>query len=217
MIDREHKGAAVTINSEMELIQRFRREIVERQWQIGAVTMMLPVGVHQILNRPVEYFSFVRDPVKRCISAINFVYSKRDTHPISQLYSSYGWSLSRIVASGDLDYQNDQVRMLSGSNKITVDRSDLETAKDNILNRFFIVGTTESLPIAWRKIADRYGFLFDGSRKKNKGNYSEGLEFNQADIDAVLQANQLDAELYEWVRREYLPDRHGIADSSTIA
>jgi hypothetical protein len=196
--DREIDGAIVTLRTRRADIDAFRERIHARQWELRAASLMLPVGVH---------FSFVREPVARCLSAINFVFNRRDKHPDAAAYAALDWSVSRIASSGGPFYRNDQVRMLSGSDRHDVGRDELMRAKDNIRERFWLLGTSDRFADCWPAIAGAFDFKVDAGRRLNAGDYGTGLVVSERDRAALRDANALDAELYAWVRDEYLPAR----------
>src|SRR5215472_12954154 len=53
-------------------------EIQSLQNALECAATNLPFGLHQYLDRPVSYFSFLREPVSRCLSYWFFAYRNRD-------------------------------------------------------------------------------------------------------------------------------------------
>jgi hypothetical protein len=213
---RQINGVAVTVNTPNEKIEQARATLKEKQWDLNIATMMLPVGIHTLLDRSVEYFSFVRDPVSRCQSALNFVYSRRSDHPNAAHYASTGWSLKNLIDSGEIFYQNDQVRMLSGSPKAEIGQEELDIAKQNILDKFYLIGAMESFSQCWPLLARRYELVNHANRYKNAGDYENGFSFSARDLDAAELANLFDTALYRWITQEYLPQMHGISPTLTL-
>lgn len=68
-------------------------------------------GIHKHLSRPVNYCTFLRDPVKRVVSEYNYVkrHSKPDAH---QIVKEKNLSLAQFV-KGDLTTDNLQLRYLT--------------------------------------------------------------------------------------------------------
>jgi hypothetical protein len=68
-------------------------------------------GIHEYLSRPVNYFTFLRDPVKRVISEYNYV--KKHPKPAAhQVIKENNLSLKQFV-EGDLTPDNLQLRYLT--------------------------------------------------------------------------------------------------------
>lgn len=210
--DREFDGGIVTVGSRRDDIVQFIKLAQERQWEVDLITVMLPVGLHTVLERKLEYFTFVREPVARCLSAVNFVFNRRDRHPNALLFSKLDWSIPLIAREGGVFFCNDQVRLLTGSSKAQLDETDLELAKENVKSLFYLVGTTENFSACWDLVASRFNLLKDFNRHLNSSDYSDGLVFSNGDREALLAANRLDTALYRWVRDEYLPARLSAGD-----
>jgi hypothetical protein len=214
--DREIEGRILTCASLDPPVVQFMEALRSRDQEIDMVSVMAPFGIHRLVDRPTRYFSFVRDPVARCVSAINFVFNRGAAHPVAKQYAALGWSIERIVASGDIEYHNDQVRMLSGSAKLVMDEADLDLAKANIREHCSLVGTTESFTRDWEWLALHHGFLADPSRKANEGDYTSGLRVGKLDLEALEEANALDRRLIQWVRDVYLCGIHGRGRRSSV-
>lgn len=209
-------GKAITVRSEIPGVQSFIRDVCLLQHQLTAVSMMLPVGLHEFLERKVQYISFVRHPIKRCLSALNFVYAKRDTHPFAPKYQQCKYSISKLIDSDEILFSNDQVRFLSGSNRVQVGMNELEDAKKNALERFVFIGVTEHFGSCWKRIETLLGWRSDSGRTLNQGVYDATLQINSHDMDCLLKSNQFDFLLYNWLVNEYLPKMHGMKLPSIV-
>jgi hypothetical protein len=175
--------------------------------------MMLCFGLHDFLERKVRYFTFVRDPIARALSALHFVHA-RETHPAADYFASLQYRPSLLIADGNLLFSNDQVRIISGTSHFEVDASDLEQAKRNIEAHFAFVGNAAALVSCWPRLCELTGLKGDASVVRNKGQYSADLQLDDREMDLLARANAFDERLVAWVNEEYLP-RHGIHLEST--
>lgn len=202
--ERKHYDAPITVDTPLPAIAEFIEDLRARQDHLEAVSMMLPYGIHAKIDRDVRYISVLREPISRCLSALNFVHSRRTTHPFAARYSALGFSPRRLVDSGDLTYCNDQVRFLSGAKSLALGLHELEEARRNLQRDFAVVGVVERFDALACSLKGAFGWVSDADIVLNKGQYSEPLGVTAADLDALQEANQLDLSLYRWVTRELL-------------
>lgn len=142
-----------------------------------------------------RYLTLFRDPKSRVLSHYRFW--------VQRMGSNFGPEefLQHPVAS------NFQVRKIAGSN-------DLEKAKEVIRDRFLLVGTIEEF--------DEFLVLLNGIlkapfnkilyRSKNIASDNKALQLPQGFHERVEELNDLDRELYDWVRNELIPEyikQHG--------
>lgn len=164
----------------------------------------VPFGLHACLRQPSRYVSVVRDPVERALSAYHYL---RNYPP--------GWWAAPMEAATDAARNlsledfirhntsagviNGQTAFLAGAAFTEpVDRTMLEHAKSNILERFATVGVTERLDESLVVMADALGWTGPLSLSRTNTN---SLRPRQAEVDPETLAmiedrNDLDRELY---------------------
>jgi len=207
---RSQDGLGVTTRSGVPEIEALIDDIRQKEHQLAAVSMMVPVGLHEHVERPVTYVSIMRDPMKRCLSAINFVYARRDKHPAAEHFASLNYSPAQLIEAQELLFINDQVRMLSATEQKQITRTHLEEAKLNIDKHFKFIGVSEAPEQCWRRLETLFGWKTDPTLVLNKGTYDPSLSFTAQDLEALRSANSFDQQLYDWVISDYLPRRHDI-------
>lgn len=213
---RSLDGSGVTIDSKVAEVCDFISRIVERQNQLQAVSMMLPVGLHRILSRQVCYVGLIRSPVARSLSALNFVYARRDTHPAAPDFQSHEYSLAKLIDAGEIDFINDQVRMLAGVGAVEITQEHLDQAKENIETRFVDLGVAENPSQCWNTLVEIFNWRVDSSMVLNKGTYEGSLVVTPHDLSRFREANRFDQSLYTWVTEEYLPRRQRVPKNARI-
>jgi hypothetical protein len=152
-------------------------------------------------------YSMLREPKERVISYYYYVKQKASHHH-STLIQENKWSLKEyILKSQNLQMDNGQVRYISGSHKPfgKIDGSDLDLAKFNIENHFLAVGLTERFDesliilknlLGWKR-SPVYELANVNTNKKTIH------EIDENDINAILEMNKFDLELYEFVKKRF--------------
>lgn len=155
------------------------------------------------ISEPIQYFTFIRDPLQRCAS--HYQHIKRSRIRI-------GEDISFEEFIQDEEKRDFQVRKIAGG-------PDLEKAKDALKEKFFFVGLTERFAesmvvfqhLCPYKINLKYTRLHvakDNTAKK------EVLE-DPATRRLLEESNALDVELYEFVRDVIYPaqlEKAGLGD-----
>lgn len=157
---------------------------------IAGHSLIYPTG-H--LSEPIQYFTFLRDPLHRCAS--NYQHVKR-----ARMRGGEDISLEEFMENERM--HNFQVRMIAGG-------PDLEKAKEELQTRYFFVGLVERFAesiIVFRalcpyKIDARYE-----RRHVAKDNAAKKQVLENPDTRRLLEeSNVLDLELYEFVRDVIYP------------
>lgn len=176
-------------------------ELRERQWDLDCFASNLPVGVHELLDRPCEYFSVVREPIDRITSLWSDVYRARRTSQLWQEWAKLNLDISRILASPcGTPLRNDQVRMLTGLQCHEVKASHVVEAMENINRDFSVVGCFEDLPDFAERLQEHYGWKPAPLHHLNIGDRQGWELLSPEDLERLRAANEHDAALYERVR-----------------
>jgi len=163
-------------------------------------------GVHERLPENSFYVSMVRDPVERVISSYYQLGRGRDDNALAK-----NMTLEQFVECGQkfgrFFVDNGQVRAFTGllgepNDKPfnTLDRTDLEKAKQNIINHCALVGLSERFDESALLLKQILGWRHCYYVKANVGkNRKAKEEFSPKTIELIRQYNQLDYELYEFI------------------
>jgi hypothetical protein len=164
-------------------------------------------GMHELLDSPFSYVTFLRDPVKRMLSFYNYILVTPE-HYLHKQVAEQGMSIMEFFQSGmTKELDNLQVRMLQGDEHAIpfgeVDEAHLALAKKNIEAHFPVVGLTEYFDESLLLIRDRLWKLFPfyvraNQVKKEKPKLDEDL------VQLIREQNQYDILLYEWAEQRLL-------------
>jgi len=201
-------GGAKTIDSLDEDVFEVVSEIQSRQQMLACVAAGLPFGIDKYLDRHVAYFTFVREPIRRCISNWYFAFQNRSHSPLWSVLQAYDFDLVRILADGAVyQFANDQVRMISGISAPSPVESDLRAACEIIEERFVLAGSVDSFDACLQVLARRFGWHDVSYAKLNVGMKTDRSLLPAGAEKHFRDANDLDMRLYEWVVEKYLPGR----------
>lgn len=118
-------------------------------------------GVHGALGRQALYFTMLRDPYARTVSAYEYILAKR-AHRLHGTLTSRAMTFVEYVTSGvTLETDNWQVRCVAGDAQTPFGCCDgemLEHAKRNIARDFALVGLTERFDESLVVLARMYGW-----------------------------------------------------------
>ena len=145
------------------------------------------------VSRQVQWFTIMREPIKRYISHFQFYVNR------------WGYNKTAFDDWLDLDYhKNNQVKMIAG-------KDDIDSAIE-LIRGFSVVGLQENYTDSMNMLASFTGNLYvpDLIRKKKntaRNRHVEGWvkqhwsRFEQK----LIEANDLDLELYRFVKKELFP------------
>lgn len=197
-----------TVDALDEDVRTVVSEAVRLAPSVDCLALNLPYGVHRMLRRPVRYFTFLREPVERCLSYWYWAYAvrHRGTGTIWHLLESFEFDLARILDSGRLPaFSNDQTRFVTGSADLVVTREHLAQAKKAIRESFFFVGAVERFPDCHAHLATRLDWKDQAYGHLNHANRDDGIPLPDRAAELFHDRNEIDAELHDWLMNDYLP------------
>lgn len=167
---------------------------------------LIPMGIHKIINAPIQYMMTFREPISRAFSwygnAVSAKHQGTKSDPKTLEWDrKYGMDIVKILESDEPALCNDQVRMIIGKSKIKLDEEDLEEAISilesdrilyaNILERIDripkelggILDINQEIPIRLTNT--------NGVRKPTKKEV----------IELAMEKNKVDIKLYEYLQK----------------
>lgn len=158
-------------------------------------------GIHEALQRPFEYITVLREPVDRVVSHYYYVL-RNPEHYLHARVTSEKMSLKEYALGGlTREMDNGQVRFIAGpyyrDPRGQCSRDLLELARDNLRNRFAVVGLAERFDETVLLVGERYGWKDLAYTRQNVTSDRARLnELPEDTIEAIRNANALDVELY---------------------
>lgn len=205
-------GNPKTVHGTGADLDTMRAYIEANRHRISSVIGHVPFGVHEFLDRPCRYFSLLREPVKRCVSLYYYVQLHQSASGgLAEILKAYDWNITGAIGDKKaIQLMNDQTRMIIGSDKVDLDESDLELAKEIIAKHFCYIGTVDRYDDAVSYLCDHFNWKYRDYSSLNKGPSSRAREamvkLDDASIRFLKEANSIDIKLYDWVRVN-IPER----------
>lgn len=158
---------------------------------IGGHTARTYLGYESVINKPISYFTFLREPIARYMSHYN--------HQVNKM--GINWCIEEFVA--DARFNNFITRRVAGTD-------DLELAKQRLANDYDFVGLFESFD---ESLVTLKHFCFSDSvdlhyERKNESLGETKLHYSDLPekVKCAIQVNnKLDIELYDFVVKEIYP------------
>jgi hypothetical protein len=195
---RMTEGRAKTWGDEPDALDEVRRFVGDREH--AAVAANLPFGLHEHLDRDVQYFTFLREPVARARSFWQHAFRLRAHGAAWTVIEDAGRDPARAAGQGLLQLANDQTRMLTGSTDTTIGREHLECAKRLIKEGRVWVWSMEDIEVGLGKVASRAGVLPAAVEVVNKGEATPDDIFPDDVDERFAELNAVDIELFDWLR-----------------
>jgi hypothetical protein len=184
---------------------------VLRRSDVHAIIGHFTFGIHRYIERPTTYVTFLRDPIDRVISLYFHLLEYPDDYPLNARVASNRMGIADFVDELSCpEADNEQVRRLSGLDAPFGEctREMLQQAKQNLVERFALVGLTERFVESVVLLRRRLGWdplVYLPRRLVNAQNPGRG-SLTKAELAIIARRNELDVELYEFGR--LLFDRH---------
>jgi hypothetical protein len=205
---RSVDGRPKSVDSFDEDVLQAVSEAQTQQQRLSCCAANLPFGLHKYLDRPVSYFTFLREPVGRCISYWNFAFRTRKEGRLWSKLVACEFNLETIRQTHTAyQFFNDQIRMVTGSSNPEPGVTELALAQEIIERDFAFVGATERLSDGIRFLGFQFQWTDVRCGKFNVGDSSAFLPVGAEKY--FRETNEWDIRLYEWLVREYLPRRMG--------
>jgi hypothetical protein len=188
------------IGTDFRTFDHFTSMSDEGRAQIRVLRGHMVFGMHEHLPGTFTYFTLLRDPVERAISYYYFI-RRTPEHHCHDLIVSNGMSLKEFVESGaDILIVNGQTRVLAGGKwHDECTEEAVEAAKKNLREYFAVVGLVERFDETLYLLKRVFGWRGLYYTRQNVGtNRPEIDELTPATLDAVVRANQLDVQLYQY-------------------
>ena len=172
--------------------EQFKQLIDTRKDQADVIIGHIEYGFHQLLagNRPYRYAALLRDPIKCCLSLYNHF---KNVH-----YSGSDISLLELIKGPHGGhFINLQTRIICGIN-------DFNAAIDTIDREFALIGITERFNETLLLASHILGWRMIPYKRLNistqwKINYIEELKNDKRAMDLLIDMNEIDIRLYEYV------------------
>jgi Galactose-3-O-sulfotransferase len=202
ILSRQYNARAVyTVGGRRHTTEDLKRIRSLDADKVRVIQGHIPFGVHELLRRDSTYVTLLRRPVERVISLYQFILTgrlrrMRDEGPLDLS------SLAAFVERSALrEVDNGQTRRLSGLDPEFGRCPDgmLERAKENLRERFSVVGLTERFDesvVLARRLFGWKSVLYLKTQVTRSGPREEVL--GSVARRAVERYNELDLELYRY-------------------
>jgi len=175
----------------------------------------------ELFGRRIRYITMLRSPIKRILSF--YLHVQRDSNHTFHGQAST-LTLRDFVDGGFCpDTANYQTRLISGvssldelndaeNSKTIINNTDLEKAKQNLINDFDFVGIQEYFNQSYIWINKYLKFKMTGykTRKKAPNLQKKNVYLSKEDIAFIEKKNEFDQELYSFAvklfKEKYLKD-----------
>ena len=152
-------------------------------------------GLHTILPQPATYITILREPVERVLSSFYFMRSHK-LQPLHWKFKFEKWSLEDFVARSPR--HNLQCKILAGVDYAKPCTAEIcETAKENLLRYFSVVGLCEHFEQSLALMKLRFGWKL---RRYGSFNVTRArphkADVPQSTLDLIEEKNSFDISLY---------------------
>lgn len=179
-----------------------------RKDELRLIKGHMPIGLHEHLNQPYDYITFLRHPVERIIS--HYFYAKSLPH--HYLYDSIvnnNMTIDEYVSSGlTPELENHQTRIFSGLTKYSknnfekVTEEHLQLAISVLDKNFVMVGLTEYFDESLLLLKKYFNWnnIFYMKMKVNNSNKNE---VSEEQLSIVKEFQKYDLLLYDFFLKKF--------------
>lgn len=196
-----NEGLLKTPLSKCDDVLMLLSEIRLRQRNLACITTNLSYGADKFLERPIKYFTIVRDPVTRFISHYYFLHRANSPVCVDNPSVFDINRAERIDPFNRIEFCNDQLRMITGTTDTQVTEKHLDYAKQLVESGNIVVGLLEHFEGSINFIGSHLGW----------SNYSiphlNAAPINMSDdslpkevTNRIRAANYWDIAFYQWIR-----------------
>jgi len=175
--------------------ERLARLPEARRRRLRMVRGHMLYGIHECLPQGGTYFTMLRDPVARVLSAYHFVL-RRPLNPLHRKVKKERLGIEEYVRLFP-ERHNLQCRLIAGVKSTQInDQRLIDRAKENLANSFSVVGISEQFEESLILMATTFGWQipFYKNRKVSKAR----PQIDPATKEMIREYNRLDVELYEF-------------------
>jgi hypothetical protein len=147
----------------------------------------LPFGIHKILDDDFLYIAMLRNPIERVQSLYRFVLAREGEIKFDGFLRSYD--------------QNDVVKAFVYKPHTKQPSDWLDEAKENIA-KHYLLGFTENYDAFLEELSLKFGWPSIPYEQKNASDKT--YVFSKEEVDAIIDSNHLDMQLYSWARQKFL-------------
>lgn len=184
-----------------ESVEQLRRMPSRDRDKFDCILGHAPFGLHECLNRPARYITFLRDPVLRTLSFYYYVRG-RPQNPYYEWATSH--SLQDLLNNGLIrQLDNGQTRYIAGVGDEPgygqCDEVVLEMAKRNISDHFAMVGLTERFDETMLLLQKELSWSYPFYQRRNVNIDRPSIDaIPGRTIESILEHNRHDLELYRF-------------------
>jgi hypothetical protein len=171
----------------------------------------VPFGLHQFTNRPVQYITFLREPIDRAISFYYFVQQDGENPSTRNPLCDYAESVTLKEFYQNKQFQNYQTRFLAGflSTKFyhlsalpVLKSRVLAKAKAHLADRYTCFGLLEERQKSLELFQRRFNWktVERGTLYKKTRERPQVLDLDAATLATLRAANDLDLQLYAYAQ-----------------
>lgn len=186
----------------------------EHEWHsVGFLYGHMSFGLHRVLKGICTYVGLVRHPVDRVVSSYYFM-REQPAHPLYLTANTY--TLKELLTNDmglylEDNFNNHQTRILAGIQTHVAEERfpclaahipqemDYWLAIDNLAAYFSFTGCLEQMPERSAELFDALNIEHDDTSFPHVGQTSGRLEVDRDVSDIILEKNQLDLRLWEYV------------------
>ena len=160
-------------------------------------------GVHNLLGIKPNYLTFIRHPIER-VESLYHQLSKPESPFYNQ--AKKGLTLADMIEMRITEMTNNHVtRVIAGvppkPGQLVTDKIFLEQAKVNIKKDFFFVGAVETIQSDFSALVECLSWRSNTVPHTNISQRWTG-EIDERTKQVILEYNQLDLELFQWVQAQ---------------